>query len=117
MSELYRVAKANARFVLRFRASPGSREDTLRSLTRFAQPAQSPASNYLADWQPVRIKLIVDAGRSGEENEAEPPGEAAVKEVLVELRAVKPARPRDPGLLEVPEPTFTRSAIDLESIF
>ena len=126
MSELYRVAKPNARFVLRFRASPdfsiheGWREYISRAFARFAQPAQSSASSYLADWQLIRIKLMVEAGLARDEGRALPErrlNSRLVKEVLLELRAIKPARLRDAELFQVPQHTITQSSIDLESVF
>lgn len=125
MSELYRVAKPNARFTLRFRPSPdfgsheGLRESMSRAFACFAQPAQSPASSYLADWQLTRILLMVEPRAASTEGQTKLPDSrrGVVNEVLVELCAMKPARPRDPWLLEVPEPVITQSAIDLHSVF
>ena len=125
MSELYRVAKPNARFLLRFRALPeaGDTEalgDYVSSaFARFAQPARPSTSSYAADWQPIRIKLIVDASQDGDAELSGylDPTQLTAREVLVELRAVKPARPKDPRLLELPKLTISRSAIDLESVF
>ena len=126
MSELYRVAKPNPCFILRFRASPDSgrhegwRKYISRAFARFAQPIQSSASSYLADWQLIRITLMIEAGLASDEGGAVPDhqlNQKLVKEVLLELRAIKPARPRDPWLFQVPEPTITQSSIGWESVF
>jgi hypothetical protein len=86
--------------------------DITRRCARFSQPAQPRASLYAADWQPARIKLIV-----APQANASPEMPSRLREVLVELRAIKPSRPRDARLFKVPEPVIKRSAIDRQSVF
>jgi hypothetical protein len=84
--ELYRVAKPNAKLFIR--VAYGAREGawqgpaqqrawTEGSFAHFAQPGQPRDSAYRADWQLESVQLSVAAG-----------------ELVVSLRAIKPARPR-----------------------
>jgi SAM-dependent methyltransferase len=132
MQELYRIAKADARFVIRLPhgASNSAFEDPTHrrpyfpnSFLYFAQPAYSRADyNYTGDWRIARIKFVVDPQLLSACGESEVlrrinQERNMVREMIVELRAVKPSRPREFRLLDVPTPTCQGSPIDLESAF
>ena len=124
--ELYRVAKANARFVIRL-AHPGPARTAPRwspdNFMGYGQPARAAVDDaYRADWRVTRVKLVVDPRRAGSASDAEViggvgVGRDVVEEMIVELQAIKPPRPRDPRALEVPALTVSRSPVDLESAF
>jgi SAM-dependent methyltransferase len=132
MQELYRVAKPDARFIIRL--PHGATDDAFEDPTHrrayfpnsfvyFAQPAYSRADyNYLGDWRVARVKLVVGSDLLSSESEQSILQRVArerniVREMIVELRAVKPARPRELRLLEWPTATVTDTAIDADSVF
>jgi len=114
MEELHRIAKNNAKFFLRipYGATDDAWEDPTHkrayfenSFLYFSQPAYSKADyGYLGDWQCEKITLIVS------ENFIATQGDNAytiirtqrniVSEMIVELRAIKPVRPRLLSLLK-----------------
>ncbi len=113
MQELHRVAKDGARMQVRLPhgASNDAWEDPTHarpyfesSFVYFSQPAYSRADyGYHGDWQVDRITLVVDPETAGLD-----PGQAmnriqrqrnVVREMIVDLVAVKPARPRLYSLL------------------
>jgi hypothetical protein len=78
-------------------------------LDRYGQPGRTDTGDgYAADWRVRRVKLVADPDRAHEND---------VRQLIVELRAVKPPRCRDPRLSEVPTVCLTRSAIDRDSAF
>ncbi len=132
MQELYRVAKPDARLIVRLPhgASDNAFEDLTHrrpyfpnSFVYFAQPAYSRADyNYFGDWRIARAKLIVDGKLLSQEGEQKllqriDRERNLVKEMIIELRAVKPPRQRELRLLEWPTATLSDSAIDMESAF
>jgi SAM-dependent methyltransferase len=141
LQELYRVAKPGARLVVRVNGPdsgcgrPERRHWLGRlawhrrpahvppSFSRFGQPARAGMrDDYAADWLVRRIVLVVDPDLAGSESDADLVARARaerdlVREMIVELRAVKPPRPRHPRLKEDPAPTVSRSPIDQESAF
>lgn len=107
MEELYRIAQPNAKAVFKvpFGSSDDAFEDPthvrqyfLNSFQYFSQPAYYRADyGYRGDWITEKISLLVDAER----HQGETPEEILwqvntfrniVKEMAVELRAVKPRR-------------------------
>jgi SAM-dependent methyltransferase len=132
MEELYRVAKPQARFIIRLPhgGSDGASRDRAHehryfpnSFEQFGQPIHSSGDfAYSGDWQTKRVKLIVDPNLLN----ANDPKEIyrliniernIVREMIVELVAVKPKRPREVGLIESPKLTLSSSLIDDESSF
>lgn len=107
MQELHRVARPGARavFHLPYGSSDDAFEDPthvrpyfLNSFMYFAQPTYYRADyGYRGDWQPETIRLLMPAARYAGRSEAELLEEVnsarnCVREMRVELRAVKPAR-------------------------
>lgn len=132
MEELHRVAKPAAKFIIRlpYGATDDAFEDPTRkrpyfpeSFVYFAQPAYSRADyGYRADWQIVRVKLVVNADVLQSEGEAEVLERVrtrrnVVSEMIVELSAIKPPRPRQAQLLQWATPTLSGSALDEDTIF
>lgn len=108
MQELWRLALPNARAVIRVPhgASDEAWEDPthvrpyfLESFGYFSQPYYWRADyGYRGDWQPEKIILYVHQSRCVGMNEQQiisniSIGRNFVKEMVCELRAVKPARP------------------------
>lgn len=96
--ELYRVAKPDAKLFLR--VAHGARDDawqdpaqqrvwTEGSFAHFAQPVQPEGSAYRGDWEVESVTLVADTQTSADELLA---ARNRVREMVVELRAVKPAR-------------------------
>jgi len=132
MQELHRVAKAGARFVIRLPhgASDESFADPAHkwpyfpsSFASYAQPAHAGTdSDYSGDWRVKRVTLVVDQNLIASESETQIRERIerelnVVQEMIVELRAVKPPRPRQPHLLEWPVPTISGTSFDAESDF
>lgn len=131
MQELYRVAKPDARFIVRLQGSGDGAPANGHSrgqyspsgFVHFAQPAHAGTDDaYRGDWRVNRMKLVVDQGLIDSVGETlalqrAHRERALVKEMIVELRAVKPLRPRQLHLLEWPVPTISGSAFDAESDF
>ncbi len=113
MTELYRVPKSGAKIFIRmpYGSSDDAQEDpTLKrvyfegSFLYFSQPTYSRVDyGYRADWQPEKITLVVPPNQSevdpNETYKRIKTQRNQVREMIVELRAVKPARPRSPDLL------------------
>lgn len=113
MSELYRIAKDGARMFIRL--PHGSNNDAWEDPTHkrayfegsfvyFSQPAYSRADyGYVGDWQVDKVQLIVgdDLIKQGAAVAFNAVGlhRNLVAEMIVELTAVKPARPRRLDLL------------------
>jgi SAM-dependent methyltransferase len=113
MQELYRVSKHGA--TLHIRLPYGSSNDSWdhpgavrpyfeTSFMHFSQPAYSRSDPlYAADWQTARVTLVVEQALFAQGSEAAMSQIRAtrnlVSEMVVELQAVKPARPRAPELL------------------
>jgi predicted SAM-dependent methyltransferase len=132
LQELYRIAKPDARLVIRLTHGAPDAACEVRARTRrycpdsfdnFGQPGRSNThDDYRADWRVKRVKLVVNPSLLASEGEV---GvlerirldRTIVRETIVELQAIKPARPRDPRLIERPVPTVTGSAIDPDSVF
>jgi SAM-dependent methyltransferase len=131
MGELHRVAKNNAKMVLRL--PYGSTDDAFEDPTHarpyfegsfvyFGQPAYSRADyGYRGDWEVEMVKLVVSIDLNGT-----PDSEIChkiksnrnvVQEMIVHLRAVKPIRSARLGLLRWPTPTVVFSRIDWDSKF
>lgn len=126
LQELYRVARPDARFVLRVSGVASDspwRGRGLESFDELAQPAREGRSDaYTADWRLARVRLVVDPSLAGAANDTQVLArmggpEDVVRELIVELRAVKPPRPRDRRLHVRPIPTVTDSPIDPDSQF
>jgi len=107
MQELHRVAKPDARAVLRvpYGSSDEAYEDPthvrqyfLNSFGYFSQPYYWRADyGYRGDWATEKLTLLVDAKRHGGKSVEQIMSEVhtlrnVVKEMIVELRAVKPIR-------------------------
>lgn len=121
MQELWRIAKPGA--IAAIRVPHGASDDAWEDQTHrrpyfvgsfgfFAQPWYWRADyGYRGDWQPERITLLVDralvtdldAPRFFRRIQAE---RNLVREMVAELRAVKPARAADRSLLEAPAVTI-----------
>jgi hypothetical protein len=132
MQELHRIAKADARFIIRLPhgasdnavADPTQRHRYLPdNFSYFAQPAHAAKDDdYAGDWSVKRVKLVVDQGLIGAECTSSVLARASrernlVEEMIVELRCVKPARPRQHQTLECPAPTISTTGFDPESVF
>jgi ubiquinone/menaquinone biosynthesis C-methylase UbiE len=114
MQELHRVAKNNAKFFLRipYGATDDAWEDPTHkrayfenSFLYFSQPAYSKADyGYLGDWQCEKITLIVPENFIATQRDNAytiiKSQRNIVSEMIVELRAIKPVRPRLLGLLK-----------------
>jgi hypothetical protein len=113
MQELYRVAKSDA--AIHLRVPYGSSNDAWEdpscvrpyfesSFTHFSQPAHSRTDpGYTADWQARRLTLIVEPSLYAQGADAAirqiRSSRNVVSEMVVELSAVKPARPRQASLV------------------
>lgn len=114
MQEAYRVAKNGARFFIRipYGSSNDAWEDPTHvrayfetSFVYFGQPAYSKADyGYTGDWQARQIVLVVPSHTA-----SDTPSHTykrvqkernVVQEMIVELEAVKPARPRQLRLMQ-----------------
>lgn len=119
--ELWRCAKPGAAFVtsMPYGSSDDAWEDPthvrpwfMGSWRYLSQPIYYRADyGYTADWEVDRITLDVgDTGQSDEELFAQT---MILRNVIdrqhVQLSAVKPARPRDPSLLRLPQVKFRRT--------
>jgi hypothetical protein len=118
LQELYRIAKPEARLAIRVRrdAARPLRPD---AFDQYGQPGHPPAhDDYRADWQVECVTLVVGPGLA----DTRPAAEVAarmdgVREVAVELRAVKPPRPRDPGLGMTPTLRVSSSPVEAATAF
>jgi SAM-dependent methyltransferase len=123
MAELYRIARPDARAVFRvpYGASDDAFEDPthvrqyfVNSFMYFSQPAYSRADyGYRGDWATERVILTVEAARFKDRSPAEIMGAVnslrnVVREMAVELRAVKPAREPKLELLARPRVEIRR---------
>ncbi|QTN24056.1 glycosyltransferase [Rhizobacter sp. AJA081-3] len=97
--ELYRVAKPDAKLFVR--VAHGARDDawqdaaqqrvwTEGSFAHFAQPVLPEGTAYRGDWALESVRLVADAGAAPIDEVIA--GRNRVREMVVELRAVKPAR-------------------------
>jgi len=126
MAELHRVARPDARMILRlpYGSSDDAFEDPTHarpyfegSFVYFGQPAYSRADyGYRGDWAVDKVKLVLPR-----ELAAKPDGELrqmirerrnVVQEMIVHLRAVKPPRPARLDLLQWPTPEIVFSRLD-----
>jgi SAM-dependent methyltransferase len=131
MEELHRVAKPDARFIIRLPhgASDNAHENPTHrrayfpnSFVYFAQPAYSRADyRYQGDWKIHRVKLVV---RPDFEPESDfvtlrriSSERNVIREMIVELRAIKPIRARELQLLDWAQPIVSRSSFDEETAF
>jgi SAM-dependent methyltransferase len=132
MEELYRVAKPGAKFIIRL--PHGASDDALEDPTHrrpcfpnsfvyFAQPAYSRVDyGYLGDWRLERVKLVVDSHFLQSEGQTRvldlvKTRRNIVREMIVELSAVKPMRPRELRLLQWAEPIASGTPLDEETTF
>ncbi len=114
MQELHRIARSGARFVLRcpYGSSNDAFEDPTHkriyfpgSFAYFAQPTYAKADyGYRGDWDIVSATLLLDGARFAGKTQDEIWFEVnaynnVVRELVVELRAVKPIRPQSADLL------------------
>lgn len=129
MHELYRVSKPDARLIIRLpygKPDAGSCHGRCyfpSSFAYYAQPAHAGLDDaYRDDWRVDRVRLVVDGELIESADETEPLARIGrepdrVKEMIVELRAVKPPRPRQHALLEWPLPVVSATNFDPESKF
>ena len=118
MGELWRIAKPDARMVIRvpYGSSNDAYEDPTHvrnyftgSFAYFAQPTYWRADyGYSGDWQAERITLSLDERRYGLVSREQMLGEITgyrnvVLEMVCELRAVKPRRAQDKALQVAPD--------------
>jgi len=117
MEELHRIAKPDAvcTFALPYGSSDDAWEDPthvrpyfLNSWMYFAQPTYYRADyGYRGDWQPAQIVLdVVCTGTVEEVHDQVMTLRNMVTRQVVELRAVKPARPPERELWEQPKILF-----------
>ena len=107
MQELHRVAKPNAKAVFRlpYGSSDEAYEDPthvrqyfLNSFGYFSQPFYWRADyGYRGDWATEKVTLVVDAGKHAGKSVEQIMNEVhtlrnVVKEMIVDMRAVKPVR-------------------------
>ena len=108
--ELYRVAKPDAKLFVR--VAHAARDDAWRddtqqrvwsegSFSHFAQPVQPEGALYRGDWQVESVRLAMEPGGTGTLAQVLE-ARNQVSEMVVELRAVKPARARR-GLHPAPQ--------------
>lgn len=113
MGELHRAAKPGGRFVARMPAAFFKER-----WSRYARKQAFAA----ADWQAKRIRFVVDQDATGMM------GDGAmfkrgdldgriVSDVIVELHAIKPSRPRGARIDDRPARVIAETAVDLESTF
>jgi hypothetical protein len=121
MQELYRVAKPDATIHIRLPYGssnnawddPGCKRPYFESsFVYFSQPAYARTdSAYTADWQPKRVTLLVEPSLFAQGADASisqiRSSRNVVIEMVVELAAVKPARPRLATLLNHGESFLT----------
>lgn len=126
MDALYRVAKNNARMTIRvpYGSSTAAFQDPRNvrpyfenSFTCFSQPAHyRDFSTYRADWEIEKLVLVAAPHLRNlpEANLREmiPFGRNVVTEMVVHLRAVKPARPARIELLKTPTAQISLSNLD-----
>lgn len=130
LEELYRIARPGALFVIRLRQGTAGSSSTSParrygpdSFSEYGQPAHvGRDDHYVADWRVARVKLVVDPTLAGSTSDADVLARMGrerdvVREMIVELRAVKPRRPRDLRLLEWPTPTVSWWPVDPDSQF
>jgi hypothetical protein len=125
MQELYRVAKPNAKLVIRciYRFGNENRVATHRDIANtficFGPPAHSGSeSGYSGDWCAKRVRLIVPPHLlDGKDEIVSRPWEGFACDTIIELVAVKPKRQPQPGQIEWPNPVFASSPIDDEISF
>jgi hypothetical protein len=128
LQELYRIGKPEARLVIRVGGPRSARRGPARwdgpeHFDQYGQPARAGrVDDYRADWLVKRIVLVIDPAVAGAESDAALVTRARVdpdivREMVVELRAVKPQRLRDPRFRENPVLTVSRSPIDPDSRF
>ncbi len=121
MAELHRIAKPNAKAV--FRVPYGSSDDAfedpthvkpyfLNSFQYFSQPIYWRADyGYRGDWLVEKIFLLIDGQRHEGETQEEIMFQVhafrnIVKEMVVELKAIKPIREPKQELLSLPQIEF-----------
>lgn len=96
--ELYRVARPDAKLFVR--VAHGARDDAWQDATQqrvwsegsfahLAQPVQPGGASYRGDWALESVTLVADTKATADELLA---ARNQVREMVVELRAVKPAR-------------------------
>jgi predicted SAM-dependent methyltransferase len=132
MAELYRVARPDANLVLRlpYGGSDQAMEDPTHqrpyypnSFLYYGQPAYSRADyDYRGDWRIKRVKLVVDRQLLATEGEPRllsllKVQRNLVQEMIVELVAVKPPRPRELRLYQAPPVTLSGSPLDDDTAF
>jgi SAM-dependent methyltransferase len=131
MAELHRVAKPDARMILRL--PYGSSDDAIEDPTHarpyfegsfvyFGQPAYSRADyGYRGDWAIESVKLVLprelEERREGELRQMIRERRNVVQEMIVHLRAVKPPRPARLDLLQWPVPEIVFSRLDWDGGF
>jgi SAM-dependent methyltransferase len=132
MQELHRVAEAGIRFIIRlshggsgtaFADATTKRSHFPGHLMRRLQPAAANGGDdAMADWIVTRVKLVVDQDLVGVLDESQilkriGRKPSTMREMIVELRAVKPPRLWRDRSFECPAPTISGTAFDPESDF
>jgi hypothetical protein len=132
MVELYRVAKPGAKFIIRLPYGKSNKAHQVpiqrhiyfpESFDCFSQPSHSRAdTDYRGDWEVKRVSLVVNSNLLQSEGPERVLVRAKtqqniVQEMLVELTAIKPARPRDVSLLKAAAISLTGSSLDMDSYF
>jgi hypothetical protein len=128
LGELYRAARPMARFVLRLRQPRGPQTDSSTafrpdSFDAWAQPSPAGlATGYAADWQVERIRLVVDGNAAELASPAAiaasmATGSDVVRELVVHLRAIKPARAEASRSFATPVVDIGASPVDEASAF
>jgi len=121
MQELYRLAKNDAKFFIRipYGSSDDAYEDPTHkhiyfenSFLYFSQPAYSKADyGYLGDWQTEKVTLIVNQKLIDAHGDSIyqiiKSQRNVVSEMIVELKAIKPSRPRLLSLLKAVDISIT----------
>jgi hypothetical protein len=117
MQELYRVAKPNAKLIIRGLCTIPNRsviyQDLVRSFNYFGQSANSGShDDYSGDWSTRQVKLVVRPHLlEGGAGIFSRPLDSFVRDIIVELVAIKPRRPHQPLLVEWPNLTFASSLV------
>lgn len=131
MQELHRIAKPNARMIIRvpYGSADDSMEDPTHvrpyfenSFSYFAQPAYSRADyGYVGDWEIERVILVVNQQLEHFPKwitrQAVRRMRNIVHEMIVHLRAVKPVRQREYRLYRLVKPDVVFSRFDAHEGF
>jgi hypothetical protein len=125
LQELYRVAKPNAQLIVRGihyasdRSDIATYRDVAGIFTCFGQPSPSGENScYSADWLTKRVKMIVLPHlQDAEVQFLNCPLKSFARDMVIQLEAIKPRRPRKIESSVWPAPTLASALVDDEISF